>query len=153
MTEAAMIAALYAVLCIIFKPISFSVIQIRIAEMFTVLPYFTFSAVPGVTLGCLLGNILTGADILDIVWGTVATLIGAIGSYLLKKHRLLVPLPPIISNTVIIPLVLKYTYGEAQPLPFLMLTVGIGEFASCALLGLALIFVLNRHRNTLFRTD
>ncbi len=148
-----MIAALYAVLCIIFKPISFSVIQIRIAEMFTVLPYFTFSAVPGVTLGCLLGNILTGADILDIVWGTVATLIGAIGSYLLKKHRLLVPLPPIISNTVIIPLVLKYTYGEAQPLPFLMLTVGIGEFASCALLGLALIFVLNRHRNTLFRTD
>lgn len=150
-TESAMISAIYIVLCILFKPISFSFIQIRIAEMLTVLPYFTASAIPGVTIGCLLSNLLTGADIFDIIFGTLATLLGALGSYGLKKHRFLVPLPPVISNTLIIPFVLRFAYSEAQPLLFMMLTVGIGEIAACYVLGLALLFLLNKYRNVIFR--
>ena len=150
-TEAALIAAIYTILCIIFKPISFSFLQVRIAEMLTILPYFTPSAIPGITIGCFLSNLLTGADIFDIIFGTLATLIGALGSYGLKKYRFLVPIPPIISNTLIIPFVLRFAYGEAQPILFMMLTVGIGEIASCYVLGLALLFLLNKYRDIIFK--
>lgn len=150
-TEAALIAAIYTILCIIFKPISFSFLQVRIAEMLTVLPYFTGSAIPGVTIGCFLSSLLTGADIFDIIFGTLATLTGALGSYALRRHKYLVPLPPVISNTLIIPFVLHFAYGEGQPVPFMMFTVGIGEVASCYVLGLALLFLLNKYRNVIFK--
>lgn len=150
-TEAALIAAIYTVLCIIFKPISFSFLQVRIAEMLTILPYYTGSAIPGVTIGCLISSLLTGADIFDIIFGSLATFIGALGSYALRRHKYLVPLPPVISNALIIPPVLRFAYGEGQPLPFMMLTVGIGELISCYILGLALLFLLGKYRNVIFK--
>lgn len=150
-TTAAMIAAIYVVLCFIFRPISFSVFQVRIAEALCVLPYFTPAAIPGVSVGCLLANLLCGADIFDTVFGTVATLIGALAAYLLRRHKYLVPIPTILSNTLIIPFVLRFAYGEAQPIGLLMASVGVGEVLSCGVLGLVLLITLERYRSALFK--
>lgn len=147
----AIIAAIYVVLCTVFRPISFSYIQVRIAEALTILPYFTPAGIPGVTIGCLLSNIIGGADILDIVFGTIATLLGACGSYALRKYKFLVPLPPILANTIIIPWVLKFAYSEVLPIPFMMLTVGVGEVLSAGVLGIILLYALSQYKDVLFR--
>lgn len=152
-TQAALIAAVYVVLVYIFKPISFSYIQVRIAEALTILPYFTPAAIPGVSIGCLLANLLTGADILDILFGTLATLLGAAGSYILRRQKFLVPLPPILANAVIIPWILRYAYAVPLSIPFMVLTVGAGEVISCGVLGLILLFVLNKYRNPIFKNN
>jgi len=150
-TQAALIAALYVVLLYVFKPISFSVVQVRIAEALTILPFFTPAAIPGITIGCLLGNLLTGSDMLDVAFGSLATLIGAIGSYKLRKHKFLVPLPPILANTIVVPWVLRFAYGVALPIPFMMLTVGIGEILSCGVLGMFLLYGLNKYKGNIFQ--
>lgn len=151
-TQAAMIATLYVVLTFIANALGMAsgVIQVRLSEALTILPYFTPTAIPGVTLGCLLSNILTGCSLMDIVFGTLATLIGAIGSYLLRKNKYLVPLPPIIANIVIVPWVLRISYGVPDAIPYMMLTVGIGEIISCGLLGLALLCLLKKYKHQLF---
>ena len=124
---AAMIAAIYVVLTLVFAPFSYGEIQVRLSEALTILPVFTPAAVPGLFVGCLLSNILGGCIVPDIVFGSIATLIGAIGTYLLRKqNKFLAPLPPIIANALIVPFVLKYGYQVPLPIPFLMLTVGIG---------------------------
>ena len=143
MTQAAMIAAIYVVLTYIFAPISFGEIQVRIAEALTILPLFTPAAIPGLFIGCLLGNIVGGALLPDIIFGSLATLIGAVFTWLLRSRKPIIgTLPPIISNVVIVRVNL--------PIPFLMLTVGIGEVISCTILGLIVYYALNRYRNTLF---
>lgn len=152
-TQAALIAAIYVVLVIIFKPISFTYIQVRIAEALTILPYFTPAGIPGVTIGCLLANVVSGSDMFDIIFGTLATLVGAIGSYVLRKHKFLIPLPPILANSIVVPWILRYAYAVPLSIPFMMLTVGIGEVISCGIIGLILLFVLNRHRNVIFRNN
>ena len=125
--------------------------KIRISEALTILPLFTPAAIPGLFVGCLVGNILGGAILPDIIFGSIATLIGAIGTYMLRQQRpVFGTLPPIIANIVIVPFVLRYGYGVALPIPFMMLTVGIGEVASCLVLGLVLYTALSRYRNTLF---
>ncbi len=122
----AAIAAIYVTLTMVFAPISFGPIQFRISEILCVLPFFTPAAVPGLFLGCFLANLFCGAAVLDVVFGSLATLIGAAGSlYLGKKSRWLVCLPPILANTVIIPWVLRYAYGSTDLIPFAMVTVGV----------------------------
>jgi len=151
MTQAAMIAAIYVVLTYVFAPISFGEVQIRVAEALTILPVFTPAAIPGLFIGCLIGNILGGAIIPDIVFGSIATLIGAIFTYMLRnQNRFLAPLPPILSNTVIVPFVLRYGYGVALPIPFMMLTVGVGEIVSCGILGMVVYMALYKYRNSIF---
>ena len=152
-TQAAVIAALYVVLTYLAALLGLSsgVIQVRFSEALTILPYFISSAVPGVTIGCLLANFLTGCAVFDIVFGTIATLIGGIGSYLLRKNKWLVPLPPIIANTLIVPWVLQTAYGVEDAYWYLMLTVGAGEVISCYLLGMILLFALDKHKKTIFR--
>ena len=153
MTQAAMIAAIYVVLTLIFQAISFGEIQVRIAEALTILPAFTPAAIPGLFIGCLIGNIIGGSILPDIILGSFATLIGAFFTYLLRKqHKFLAPLPPIIANVTIIPFVLRYAYGLNLPIPFMMLTVGIGEIISCGVLGLILYAPLQKHRNRIFKT-
>lgn len=152
MTQAAMIAAIYVVLCIVFEPISYGAIQTRVAEALTVLPFFTSAAVPGLFIGCLAANLLGGGILLDVAFGSVATLIGAVGTYLLrKKSRYLAPLPPIVANVLIIPFVLRYGYGDPLPIPFLMGTVGLGEILSCGMMGTVLLVVLSRYKRVLFK--
>ena len=153
MTQAAMIAAIYVVLTYVFAPFSFGEVQIRIAEALTILPVFTPAAIPGLFVGCIVGNILGGAILPDIIFGSIATLIGAFFTYQLRnKNRFLAPLPPIIANTVIVPFVHRYGYGVALPIPFMMLTVGVGEVVGCGVLGLVLYTALNRYKNVIFKT-
>ena len=140
MAQAAMIAALYVALTYVFAPISFSEVQVRIAEALTILPVFTPTAIPGLFIGCLLGNIMGGALVPDILLGSLATLIGAFFTWKLRKaNPFLAPVPPIVANTLIVPFVLKYAYGVDLPIPFMMLTVGAGEVLSCGVLGMLLL--------------
>lgn len=152
MVHAAMIAAIYVVLTILFRPFSFGEIQVRIAEALTVLPVFTSAAIPGLFIGCLIGNILGGAILPDIVFGSLATLIGAMLTYVLRKQsRYLAVLPPILSNTLIIPFVLRYAYGVNLPIYWMMLTVGIGEILSCGVLGIILHSALQKYKYKIFK--
>ena len=137
--HAAMIAAIYIIVTWLFAPFGFGEIQVRISEALTILPAFTPAAVPGLFVGCLIGNILGGAILPDIIFGSLATLIGAVLVYRMRdRHSFLLPLPPILSNTLIVPFVLRYGYGVALPLPLLMFSIGIGELISCGVLGMIL---------------
>lgn len=153
LVEAAMIAAVYVVLTFTFAPFSFGEIQIRIAEALTILPVFTPAAIPGLFVGCMLGNILGGAILPDIVFGSIATLIGAFFTYKLRnQNRFLAPLPPILANAIIVPFILRYGYLVPLPIPFMMLTVGIGEVIGCGVLGLILYKALDRYKNVIFKS-
>ncbi len=155
--HAAIIAALYVVLTYIASWLGLAngVIQIRFSEALTILPALTPAAIPGLFLGCLLSNILTGCIIWDVIFGSLAPLLGAIGTYLLRKVLIkgkpfLAPLPPILANTLIVPFVLSYAYLVEDTIPFLMLTVGLGEVISCGILGTILLLSLHRYKHTLF---
>ncbi len=143
--QGAAIAALYVVLTLIFAPISFGEMQVRISEALTILPLFTPAAIPGLFIGCVLANLLGGAIVWDVIFGSVATLIGAVGGYLLRKNRWLVPLPTVLSNGIIVPFVLRYGYGVELPIPLMMVYVAVGEIISCYVLGELLATVLLRH--------
>ena len=154
LTQAAMIAALYVVLTLVFQAISFGEIQVRIAEALTILPVFTPAAIPGLFIGCLIGNVIGGSILPDIIFGSLATLIGAYFTYLLRRqNKFLAPLPPIISNIIIVPFILRYAYGFNLPIPFMMLTVGMGEVISCGVLGMIIYTPLQKHRNRIFKTQ
>ncbi len=152
LTQAAMIAAIYVVLTVMFQAISFGEIQVRIAEALTILPAFTPAAIPGLFIGCIIGNIFGGSILPDIIFGSLATLIGAGCTYLLRnQNKYLLPLPPIISNTIIVPFVLRYAYGVNLPIAFMMLSVGIGEVISCGVLGMILYSSLVKYKHKIFR--
>ena len=154
LTQAAMIAAVYVVLTYVFSAFSFGEVQVRIAEALTILPVFTPAAVPGLFVGCLIGNIFGGAILPDIVLGSLATLAGAVGTRLLRKKKpVFCTLPPILANTIVVPLVLRYAYGIQMPIPFMMLTVGIGEVIGCGVLGVLLYELLKKYKETIFKTS
>lgn len=150
-----MVAALYVVLTFVSNAFGLAsgVVQVRVSEALTILPFFTPAAIPGLVIGCLLSNWLTGCVLPDIIFGSLATLIGALGSYALRRYRFLVPIPPIVANMVIVPFVLRYAYDVPDSLPYMMATVGAGEVISCYILGLLLLFALQPLRNTLFNKD
>ena len=153
MAIAGLIAALYAVLgyfANIFG-LTFGPFQMRFSEALCVLPFFFPAAVPGLAVGCLVVNLLSPYGALDIIFGTLATLIGAVGTRLLRKRPLLALLPPIAANTVIVPFVLAYAYGLPGGVPLFMLTVGIGEVLSCGVLGRVLWKALDKRKEALFK--
>lgn len=159
LAQAAMIAALYIVLTIIANALGLANynIQVRFSEALTILPYFTPAAVPGLFIGCLLSNILTGCALPDIVFGSLATLLGALGTYALRRWKWCAPFCPIIANTIIVPLVLIYGYGLliegmtlVQCFGFYCLTVGAGEIISCGILGMILLTVLEKYKGRIF---
>ena len=145
LVQGAAIAAVYVVLTVLFAPFSYGEIQVRISEALTILPLFTPAAIPGLFVGCVLGNLLGGAIPLDVIFGSLATLIGAVGGYLLRKNRWLVPLPTVLSNTIIVPFVLRYGYGVELPIVLMMVYVAVGEIISCYGLGELLATVLQKH--------
>ena len=134
------IAALYVVLTVVANAFGLAsgVIQVRISEALTILPVFSNVAIPGLTVGCLLANIITGCLPWDVVFGTFATFLGAVGTRLLRKKPLLAWIPPVVSNMVIVPIVLQRVYGVPDAWWYLVLTVGAGEVISCGVLGLLL---------------
>ncbi|MBC7765674.1 MAG: QueT transporter family protein [Hyphomonadaceae bacterium] len=149
MLHAAIIAAVYAVLTIQLAPISYGPLQVRVSEALTVLPLFTPAAIPGLTIGCLIANIGGPNGLLDIVFGTLATLLAAVVSYLLRKNKMLVPLPPVLFNAVIVGGLLFFTLsktGDATPLPLFMLWVGLGELIACYVIGFPLMKALEKYK-------
>lgn len=153
-TQAAVIAAIYTVLVMVFSFASFGPIQSRVAEALTILPYFTGAAIPGLTLGCFLSAVLTpGVHYLDMIFGTFATLIGALLSYRLRHHKYLVALPPILANALIVPWVLKYAYGAEDAVPLMMFTVGVGEIISAGIMGTILLIALDKVKHIVFHND
>ncbi len=158
LTVGAMIAALYVVLTYVSNAFGLAsgAIQVRLSESLTILPVLTSAAVPGLTIGCFLANLLTGCAALDVVFGSLATLLGAAGARLLRKKPALAWLPAVISNMVIVPLILIYVYkvpSVSFSIPFtntvfsgsgyfpFMVTVGIGEIISCGILGMMVYHV------------
>lgn len=150
MTYGALIAALYVALTYLAAMLGLSggVIQIRFSEALTVLPaivpaMYAPGTVLGLFIGCILANTLTGALVWDIVFGSLATLLGALGTWLLRRTGrvgiALAWLPPTLANILIVPFVLQKAYGVQDALWFLMLTVCIGELLSCGVLGSLLI--------------
>ncbi len=144
--QSAIIAAIYVVLTLMANMFGLAnyAVQVRFSEALTILPAYTVSAVPGLTIGCLIANLLTGALAPDIIFGSLATLIGAVFTYLLRQHKLLAPLPPILSNTLIIPFILAYVYKFEGSVWYFMTTVGLGEIISCGILGYILMSVIKR---------
>lgn len=154
LAQAAVIAALYVVLTLMTNALGLAnySIQVRISEAFTILPIFTPAAIPGLYVGCLLSNILTGCIVWDIIFGPIATLLGALGTYALrKKAGWLASLPPILANTVIVPFVLSYAYKFEGSVFYFMATVGIGEIISCGVLGTLLSATLSKYRQQIFK--
>ena len=152
LTQAAVIAAIYVVLTIIFAPFSFGEVQVRISEALTILPFFTPAAIPGLFVGCIIASLFGGAIPADIIFGSIATLLGALGTYALrKKSRFLAPLPPIIANTLIVPWVLRYAYGAPDLIIYMIGTVGIGEILAVGVLGNTLLAALDRYKGIIFR--
>lgn len=160
--EGAVIGALYFALTWLSNIVGLAsgAIQVRISEALCVLGLFTPAAIPGLWIGCMLANLTMSAAIWDVVFGSLATLIGAVGAYLLglaakraaaDRHRvlsriwkILIPMPTVAANAVIVPLVLRYAYGIPDALWFLVLTVGVGEIVSAWVLGLVLLAPLER---------
>lgn len=149
--HAAVIAALYVVLTLLANALGLAnyAVQLRFSEALTILPFFTPAAIPGLCIGCLLSNIITGCALPDIIFGTAATLLGAVFTFLLRRYKWLAPLPPIAANTLIVPFVLLYAYG-LKPLWLSFLTVGVGELLSCGVLGMLLLNLLSKYRRQLF---
>jgi uncharacterized membrane protein len=149
LTKSAMIAALYVLLTEIsaLLGISSGVIQFRLSEMFAVLPIFTPAAIPGVFIGCMISNIITGGVFWDVIFGSLASLLGAWGAWALRKKSVyLVPVPTILANMIIVPFVLRYAYGAEGSIPFFMLTVGLGEFVCAGILGVFLAKTLKKYK-------
>lgn len=149
----ALVAALYVVLTWLCALVGLDkgVIQLRLSEALCVLPAFTGAAVPGLFVGCLLANLLTGSALPDVVFGSLATLIGALGAYLLRRRKWLVPLPTVLANALIIPFVLRFAYGAEGTIPYFMLTVGAGEVISAYICGMLLYAALVRQKAPLFK--
>ena len=153
LVHGAVIAALYIILTYLANALSLAsgIIQIRFSEALCILPLFTPAAIWGLFAGCLISNFLTGCVLIDVILGSIATLIGAIGTRLLKKKPLLSVLPPIIANVLIIPPVLAYVYKFEGSIWYFALTVGIGEIISCGMLGLLLYKVLAKYKTIIFK--
>lgn len=155
LAQGGMVAALYVALTLIASAMGLASgqIQLRLSEALTILLCFFPAAVPGLFVGCLLANLLTGCVLWDVAVGSLATLLGALGTRLLRKNRWLAVLPPIVSNILLVPPVLAWAYGVEESIPFLMLTVGLGEVLSCGVLGELMYSALDKHRALWDRKD
>ena len=143
----AVFAALYAALTLLLAPISYGPIQLRLSEAMTLLPILLPQAVPGLFVGCLIANLYTGM-LTDIIFGSLATLLAAIGTYLLRKKPLLAAACPVAANAVIVGLVLSMSFN--LPVALTMLEVGIGELGA-VLLGMLILSGIKRAKIDLSR--
>lgn len=150
LTRGAIVAALYVVLTYLatLAGLSSGVIQFRISEALCILPIFFAEAVPGLYVGCVISNIIAGANPFDIIFGSLATLLGAIGARLLRrlpdKLMWIATLPTIIANALIVPPVLIFAYGATDAYLFIVATVALGEIVCAGILGYLLYFGLKK---------
>ena len=154
LAQAGVIAALYVALTHLsnLAGLASGAIQVRISEAFCILAVFTPAAIPGMTIGCFLANLSTGCVWEDILFGSLASFLGAMGGWLLRKISVwLVPIPTVLANAIIVPFVLKYAYGLEDAWWFLFLTVGAGEVIAAYAFGIALYFALRKRGDQIFR--
>ena len=150
MTRSALIAALYATIAYLSAPLQFAFFQFRLSEAFCVLPIFMPEAIIGLTLGCAIANYITGAVVWDVIFGSLATLIGALLARVIgkliksKKLIFLATLPTVLANAVIVPFVIRFAYGATNGYWFLFATVAVGELATATILGALLYSVLDK---------
>lgn len=148
--EAAIIAALYAVLTLVFAPIGFGQVQLRVSEALCVLPYFTPAGVPGLFIGCVISNLLgSPLGLMDIIVGSLATLLAAFLAGKMK-NKWLVPLPSVVLNAFLVAWVLKVMLVDSPPYWMNVLYVGVGQAIACYGFGMPLWFLLNKNKNVLF---
>ena len=146
-----MIAAMYIVVTVITAQFSFLDVQLRVTEALCILPVFTPVAVPALFIGCFFANLFAGAPWPDVVFGSLATLIGAYGTWKLRDMKPYIAIiPPIVVNLLVVPFILRFAYGVGTPIPMMMLTVGLGEIGACGVLGLLLYRVLLPYKEKLF---
>lgn len=145
--QAAIIAAVYAVLTVILAPISYGPMQVRISEALTVLPALTPAAIPGLFVGCILANVISPYGILDMVMGSLATLIAAVASRKLANagKSALVPLPPVLSNGLI--LATMWWILDGAPWLANFFWVAFGELIACYCVGYPLMKLLERRKD------
>lgn len=139
------IAALYAAITMGFYVISYGAVQFRISEALTILPIFTPAAVPGLTVGCLIANIMGGNGPLDIVFGTLATLLAAIFTRKFRKKPLIAIFSPVLFNALIVGSLIYYIAPNEGALFLNMLTVGFGELVVCYAIGYPLVHFLKKY--------
>lgn len=146
LTQAGMIAALYTVLTLISASVGLSsgAVQLRLSEALYVLAVFTPAAIPGVFIGCILSNLITGCVIWDVIFGSLASLAGVIGTRAMRRKPFAALLPPIVMNTAVIPPVLVWAYGVETAWPLILLTVLLGEVLSAGVLGLGVFRILKK---------
>ncbi|MBN1776776.1 MAG: QueT transporter family protein [Clostridiales bacterium] len=137
---AAVTAALYAALTVVFAPISYGAVQFRIAEALTLLPVLIPQAIPGLAVGCLVANLIGGYGVWDVVFGTLATIIAALLTYGMRKNIWAAAVPPVVVNGVVIGLLLHFVLQ--LPLLPTMATVGAGQLVVVYILGVPLIYAL-----------
>lgn len=131
----ALIACIYTLLSLVTAPISFSIFQIRLSESLCVLPIFGFSNIWGITIGCALTNFLMFGNIIDVIFGTFATFIGAIGTHYFRKNYILAVACPILSNAIILPIVFKYAYGLDKAIWFFFIQTFVSQIIAIGLIG------------------
>jgi uncharacterized membrane protein len=143
LTLAAIVAALYAAITLLFAPISYGPVQFRVSEALTILPVLFPQAIPGLAVGCLIANLLGSATPWDVVFGTLATFLAALLTRRLRKNVWLAAAPPVVCNAVIVGLVLHFTLADALLIPTI-LSVGLGEAVVVYALGVPMIATLRR---------
>ena len=164
LVRCAVIAAVYVVVCLVLAPFSYGAEQVRVAEALCLLPVFGAEYIVGVTLGCFLANLL-GSTVVDVVFGTLATLLACLVTYKLRDIRvkgLAIPasLPPVVFNMIIVgAFEITFFFSDGAPTAMLAVfnavTVGIGELISCTILGVALVKLIesNAGLNKIFTEE
>lgn len=165
LVRCAVIAAVYVVVCLVLAPFSYGAVQVRVAEALCLLPVFGAEYIVGVTLGCFLANLLGSTVVVDVVFGTLATLLACLVTYKLRDIRvkgLAIPasLPPVAFNMIIVgAFEITFFFSDGAPTAMLAVfnavTVGIGELISCTILGVALVKLIesNAGMNKIFTEE
>ena len=165
LVRCAVIAAVYVVVCLVLAPFSYGAVQVRVAEALCLLPVFGAEYIVGVTLGCFLANLLGSTVVVDVVFGTLATLLACLVTYKLRDIRvkgLAIPasLPPVAFNMIVVgAFEITFFFSDGAPTAMLAVfnavTVGIGELISCTILGVALVKLIesNASLNKIFTEE
>jgi uncharacterized membrane protein len=162
LAQGGLIAAMYVLLTMLVNAVGLASqpIQLRLSEALCILPVFTPAAIPGLFIGCLLANLISGCMWQDVLFGSLATLVGAVVTYLIGKIAMQHPhmcawvagVPAVVANTLVVPPVLKLVYGISDSIWYLYLTVCAGEILSAWLLGGLLFLALYKRKDKIFRT-
>lgn len=146
LVQAALIAAAYAAITLLLQPISFGIVQFRVSEALTVLPALMPAAIPGLFIGCLLANTLGGLGWVDIVFGSLASLLAGWLTWSLRKYLWLAPVPPIVVNTLVVGSYIWLLFDRSFPYGLSLGIFALGQAGTSALLGLPLLYFIHRNK-------